>query len=148
MSELFATFGVNWKLLLIQAVNFGLLLLILWKFLYTPLMKMLDTRRTTIEEGVRNAEKAEHTLTKIESERGSIVAAATREGEGIVERARKAGSEKERQITAEAEAKAVLHLKSAEREAQELKSKALAESKAEMAKLIVLGAERVIREAK
>lgn len=148
MEGIIHAFAIDWRLLLIQAVNFGLLLLVLWHFLYKPLMKMLDERRQKIEGGVRDAERAELKLQEIESERTSIITSATKEGEGIVERARKAGSDKERQLTSDAEAKVQSLLKSAEREAQELKNRAMDESKAEMAKLIVLGAERVIREGK
>lgn len=146
MEEVLKAFGVDWRLLIIQAVNFGLLLLVLWQFLYKPLMKMLDARRTTIEEGVENAHKAQATLHKIEEEKGSILAAATKEGESLLERAQKAGSDRERTIVAQAEMKASALVKAAEAEAAEAKKRALSESKAEIAKLIVLGAEKVIRE--
>jgi F-type H+-transporting ATPase subunit b len=148
MEGIIHAFAIDWRLLLIQAVNFGLLLLILWHFLYKPLMRMLDERRIKIEGGVRQAEAAEHKLKEIESERVGIITTASREGEGIVERARKTASDKERSLLSDAEERAASLLKSAEREAQELKTKALDESKAEMAKLVVLGAERVIREGK
>jgi len=57
MSELFSAFGVNWKLLLIQAVNFGLLLAALTYFLYKPILKIIDERREKVAEGVRTAER-------------------------------------------------------------------------------------------
>ena len=45
MQQLFAAFGINWKLLLIQGINFSVLLAILSYFLYRPLMKVIDERR-------------------------------------------------------------------------------------------------------
>ena len=38
MNELFAAFGIDWKLLLAQGVNFGIVLVALWYFLYRPVM--------------------------------------------------------------------------------------------------------------
>lgn len=62
MGELFSTFGINGKLLLMQSVNFGLLLLVLWKFVYRPVLTMIDERREKIAEGVRIAEAADQRL--------------------------------------------------------------------------------------
>lgn len=146
MEEVLKAFGVDWRLLIIQAVNFGLLLLVLWQFLYKPLMRLLDARRVKIEEGIMNAEKADKTLKKIDEEKAGILAKATKEGESVIERARKAGSDQERAIVASAEQKASSVMKAAEAEAAEAKKKALQESKAELAKLIVLGAEKLVRE--
>ncbi len=148
MEGILEAFGVDWRLLLIQAVNFALLLIVLRHFLYQPLLRLLDERRAKIEGGVRDAESAEQKLKSIEGERVNIIASASREGEAIVDRARAAGIDAERKIASEAEARAAALLSSAEREAEELKRKALDESKAEMAKLIVLGAERILREGK
>lgn len=146
MEEVLKAFGVDWRLLIIQAVNFGLLLLVLWQFLYKPLMRMLDERRATIEAGITNAEKADKALKQIDVERSGIIAKATKDGEAVIERARKAGSDQERTIVGAAEGKAAALLKAAEAEAAESKKRALQESKAELAKLIVLGAEKVVRE--
>src|SRR3989344_5401181 len=72
MSDLFAAFGVNWKLLLIQAVNFGLLLAALSYFLYKPILKIIDERRHKIAEGVRTAEAAAERLEEAEKEGGTM----------------------------------------------------------------------------
>jgi len=69
MEEIAKVFGLDWKLLIIQAVNFGVLLLVLWYFLYKPVLKMLDERRGKIQKGVEDAENAEIRLTEIEGER-------------------------------------------------------------------------------
>ena len=47
--ELFGKLGIEWKLLLAQGLNFILLLIILRKFLYKPILKMLDERRAKAE---------------------------------------------------------------------------------------------------
>ena len=58
MEQLFETFGVNWKLLYIQGINFALLLTGLTYLLYRPLMRIIDERRDKIAEGVRTADAA------------------------------------------------------------------------------------------
>lgn len=45
--------GINAVQLLAQAVNFGIILFILKKFLYKPVLSMLDKRKQTIEENIK-----------------------------------------------------------------------------------------------
>lgn len=143
--EIFHAFGIDWRLLIIQAVNFGLLLIALWYFLYGPLMKLLDERRAKIEKGVKDADRAAHDLARAEEERRSIVAAAAKEADAMAERARKSAAQREKEASEEAEAKAARILAAAEAESEELRARALSNAKEEMARLIVLGAEKALR---
>ncbi len=59
MNELLSQLGIDWKLLLSQAVNFGLLLAILSFFLYKPLLRILKERAQKIQEGLVKAEEAD-----------------------------------------------------------------------------------------
>ena len=143
--EIFHAFGVDYRLLLIQAVNFGVLLLALWAFLYKPLMKLLDERRQKIEKGVSDAEVAETKLSEAEETKRAMLVEASKEVDAIADRARKDLAEKEKQATAEADEKASRILASAQKESAELKAQALLGAKDELAKMIVLGAEKAIR---
>lgn len=144
MSQLFAAFGIDWRLLIVNIVNFGLLLAALWYFLYGPLMRMIDTRRRLVADGVEAAKAAEATLAEVEASRGDKLAAAGKEADSIVAAARAAGSVRERELVAAGEANAAQIIADGKREADELKARALAESKAEVAKLIVLGVEKAL----
>ncbi len=143
MSDLFAAFGIDWRLLLVNGINFGLLLLGLWYFLYKPLTQMLESRRQKMAQGVRDAEAAAHQLQKIESERADLLAQAGKEADDVVSKARALGAEKQRALTEAGEANAAALLTQAEAQAQQLKVEAIEQSKQEVAKLIVLGMERV-----
>jgi F-type H+-transporting ATPase subunit b len=142
MEQILYTFGIDWRLLLINATNFGLLLAGLTYFLYTPINRMLEERRAKVAQGVHEAEAASQRLQEIEASRSGLLAEAGKEADSIVSAARSAGVEKQRELQSQAEAAAASVLKDAEREAQELKDQALRESKQEVAKLIVLGMEK------
>lgn len=62
MSELFHTFGVDWKILLTQMINFGILLYLLKRYAYGPILGMLQERKSIIEKGLSDASKAEKNL--------------------------------------------------------------------------------------
>jgi len=62
MQILFSQLGIDWQLLISQAVNFALLLIVLRVFAYKPLMKLLHDRRARIEEGLTKADEADRRL--------------------------------------------------------------------------------------
>ena len=146
MSELLTVFGLDWRLLLIQAVNFGLLLTVLTYFLYKPVLKIIDERQKKIAEGVRTAERAVKQLgdAKIESE--GIVGAAAREAESLAATARARADERTSEIVKAAESRAQATLKDAAKRAEEAKRQAVLESEREIARAAMLAAEKILRE--
>ncbi len=144
MESVLSTFGVDWRLLIINAVNFGALMLALWYFLYGPVTRVLEERRQKVAQGVAAAQAAELKLSEIEGSRQEILSVAGKEADGIVAEARAAALEKERQILAHGESAANTMIKDAEAQASELKTRAIEESKQEVAKLIVLGMEKAM----
>ena len=145
MSELFAAFGVNWKLLLVQLVNFGLLLSVLTYFLYKPVLRIIDERQRKIAEGVRTAQEAERKLADAKVEGEGIVGGAAREAEQLVVTARSRADEKGNEIVKAAEARADNVLKEASERAEEAKRMALAESSKEIARAAMLAAEKILQ---
>ena len=80
--------GINGKIFLAQLVNFGLILLVLWRFAFKPIVARLEARSERIEKGLAEAKKAEDRLKQIESERGEILAIAQKDALQIVAKAR------------------------------------------------------------
>ena len=78
MAELAEQLGLDWKLLLSQAVNFLLLLFLLRKFAYLPLLKILKERRARIEEGLAKATEADKRLLEVDGSFDDALAAACR----------------------------------------------------------------------
>ena len=144
MEKILDVFGIDWRLLVINAINFGLLLLALRYFLYGPIMAVLESRRERIAKGVRDAELAERELQETEAARSVVLAKAGKEADSFLAHGRERGLAKEKELIVAGETAAWSLLKEADNQAKELKARAIAESKEEVAKLIVLGMERVM----
>ena len=144
MSQVLSVFGIDWRLLLINAVNFGLVLLALWYFLYAPVLKMLEERRKKVSDGVRDAEAAKRELDEIEKSRAAVLAAAGRDADALAAAARAAGAQKERELVQKGEAAAATLVRDAAAQAAEMKARSIEESKQEVAKLVVLGMEKMM----
>ena len=59
MAEFIKQFGIDWRLLVSQAVNFLLVLVILRMFVYKPVSAMLHERQKRVEQGIAKAKEAD-----------------------------------------------------------------------------------------
>lgn len=146
MQELFSAFGVNWSLLIAQAVNFAIVLVALWYFLYKPVLKVLEDRRQVVAKGVEDAAKSEELLARADGEAESRVLAADTEAEKIVSSAREVAMTEKTRLLKEAEERAAQVAKDADARAFETLAKAKSESERDIARLAVLAAEKVLKE--
>ena len=146
MQALLSAFGISGSLLLAQAVNFGILLVVLWYFLYKPVMKVLAERQQKVAQGVMDAERAAEKLKGADAEAAVVVSKAEGDAEGIVTGARETANAEKARIVKEADARAAAIAADADARAKETAAKSLRESEKEVARLAVLAAEKVIRE--
>jgi F-type H+-transporting ATPase subunit b len=102
MSQLFSQLGIDWKLLLAQAVNFFLLFVLLRMFVYGPLTKMLHERRRRIEEGLEKAKEADERLRDINHLAVQKIKDAEAEGVKIIARVDVEAKAREAMLAAEA----------------------------------------------
>lgn len=120
--EILKDFGVNPVLLVAQIVNFLIILFVLKRFMYKPVLDMLKKREDQIRNGLKSAEEGEKKLTEAE--------------------------EKERQILHKAQERADKILGDSKIEAQELKDEAVLTAKKEAEKIIAQAKETIEQEEK
>jgi F-type H+-transporting ATPase subunit b len=91
--EIIKNFGLNPILLVAQIVNFLIILFILKKFLYKPVLGILKKRQSTIKEGLRQAEEARIKLEKVVIEEKEILKSAQLQSRKILEDAKQESME-------------------------------------------------------
>jgi len=106
MSELLSQLGIDWRLLLAQLFNFILLLIVLERFVYRPVLKVINDRKTQIEENNKHEKLLETKLAEIHSIRENILAEAREKGEKVRAEALARAEAAESHILAEAEERA------------------------------------------
>lgn len=86
--EILDQFGIQPILLLAQIVNFLIILFILKRFFYKPIVKMLDDRKAKITESLKNADLIEEKLTKTEEKTSQILNTARSNAQEIITEAK------------------------------------------------------------
>lgn len=93
--------GIDLKLLLTQIVNFTIMLVILTKLLYKPILKSLKDRQKKIEAGLIFTEKAKQEEEKMAKRHEEMLKDARDEARVILENAKKDGKVVKDEIVAE-----------------------------------------------
>ncbi len=110
--DVLSKLGIDWWQILLYLVNFGLIILLLSKFLYKPLLKYLDKRRDLIKQNIDEAEnlkkefdleikKQEVQTKKLLDQMNQEVAKAKQDAEVRAEELLQKAEEERKQIVAE-----------------------------------------------
>jgi F-type H+-transporting ATPase subunit b len=145
MGEILNAFGVDWKLISIQIFNFTILAVLLWYFLYTPVLNLLHERQEKIKKGISDADAAAALKEQTGVEKSAVLSAAQGEAEDVVKRAHEHASLKVAETLQKAEERASDIVADAEVKAEIERQNALKASETEVAKLAVLAAEKLLR---
>jgi ATP synthase F0 subunit b len=83
-ADVFATLGIDWTMLVFQVIAFGILVLVLGKWVYPIFIRTIDKRQEMIEESTRAAIDAEKNAAKSRQEIDALLHEARSEAREIV----------------------------------------------------------------
>ncbi len=146
MNEIIHAFGIDWRLIGIQILNFSLLLVLLSYFLYTPLLKLIDERKKMTAKGVEDARSAAVALENAGKEKDSILKKAVGEAADIVKRGEDAAKREAEGIVKDAHEQSARIVSDGEKKAEARAEALLRESEAEVTKAALLAAEKILKE--
>lgn len=135
------------KSIVIQAINFFLLLLILGKLLYKPLLTMMDNRTQAIRKSLEEAQAARAEAQREREEHGAKLQAAYAEAQAIRATALREAAEEQRRLVEAARGEASRLVDSARNEMAQEVTRARQELRQEVADLAISVAERLIRKS-
>jgi F-type H+-transporting ATPase subunit b len=145
--EILHVFGIHWKLLAAQMVNFSLALFVLHRYVYKPIFAILEKRQRLIAEGLANAEAAAKEKDTILATKEEILRSAREEGGAIAKDLRMQANEAEQKMIRSAQEKSATILGEARAKAAAEREHILRESEKEVARMAVLAAEKILRES-
>lgn len=146
MAELIKTFHIDIKLIIAQFVNFSIVLFVLYKFAYGPILKALNNRTEKIAEGLKNAEDAKKKLQEMEIKEKEVLTEARKEAQMLIESAEETAKKNKEEFLNETKKKADEILASTQRQLEDEKKTMISEIKSEVADLVVSATGKIIDE--
>ena len=137
IEQIARTFGVDWPHLIAQTISFSIVCLLLYRFAYRPILKILGERRRLIAEGLANSERIKAELARTETERREAMAEANAQASQFIEEARGAAARLREQESRKAIAAAQQIIVKAREAAAQDHDYMLAELKREVGRLVV-----------
>jgi F-type H+-transporting ATPase subunit b len=135
--QLANTFGVDWPHLISQIISFSIVCILLYRFAYKPILKMLEERRRQIAQGLSDTEKIRAELAETEAQRQTVLLQANAQATKLVEEGHAAAARVEQHETQKAiVAGEQILIKSREAAAQE-HARMLLDLKRELGQLVV-----------
>jgi len=135
-------YAIGWT-----AVNFFILLALLYKFAFNPINAMLEQRSTTIEGSLKHAEEMKVEVEQMRKEAQTNLTESRKEAQEIVARATKAAETAKAEITAKAQEEAQNIKDKAHAEIKSATEQAKMELKDTAASLALFAAEKVLGRA-
>ena len=143
MEKLLNDFSVG--LFFWQALLFLVLLFLLKKYAWKPILVSVREREEKIQEGIESADKAKEMMRELKEDNEKLLAEARLEREGIIKAARDAKDKMINDAKAKAQEEADKVIKSAQDAIKAEKAAAMNEIKSHVAELSVSIAEKILK---
>ena len=144
--ELIKTFGIEWKLLIAQLINFFVLFFLLKRYAYKPILKMLEDRKDKIEKGLKDAEASQKKLVEIETKEKAVLTEARKQAQEIIAKAEEVAVKNKEEIIVAAKAQSEKILSDSAKKIETEKALMFQEVKKQVAELVIAATGKIIDE--
>jgi len=142
--DIFQQFGIDVRLLVVQIFNFIVLLFILKKFLYKPIVDIIEKRRTDIEESAKKVEEIKKQSQESEEKVNIMLQEAREKAHDIIVRAEKQAAETKKNAQEEARKQAEEMLAHAKKSIEAEKEALMKSVQKDIVRLVVLASTKVL----
>jgi F-type H+-transporting ATPase subunit b len=137
LQKIASDFGVDWRHLGAQIISFSIVCVLLQRYAYRPVLKVLEERRKKIVQGLDDAKKSSESLAQAELERREILRKADDEATRLIAESRAAAARVKEEETQKAIASAQLIILQANEAAAQEHARMFQELKQEIGRLVV-----------
>lgn len=138
--------GINLGYLIVQIFNFLVVVYVLSRFVFKPIINMLANRKDTIQQGLEDARVASEAKAQAEEQAAGIIAEARQQAREELRQAAEKAEALAQEIKAEAEKDIVKIRQTAQDEAEQVRDDMLGEMRGQVAALAIAAAQKVIGE--
>ena len=142
--EALGNLGINLSYLVVQILNFFIVMLIMSFWAYKPIVKVLDERRNKIAQGLEDAREAANARSNAQSEAEKIIADAQAERASIVADATQRAEKTVADMRADAEQERVQLLEQVQEGVKDQRESALLDLRPQIAALAIAAANKIV----
>jgi len=146
MSSLIQALGLDLRILLAQFINFAVLVFVLWRFAYRPILNLLEERRKKVEQGVKDAEAATIQLEKAISDGKEIINKSHQDAKLIIDETQVKAEKKYQEIINQAKEDIKIQMAKEKEKINQERGALVSQAKTELSQLLILSLEKFLNE--
>ena len=139
-------FGLSWKLFIAQLINFGIVVLVLWKWVFTPVTKALQARTSRIEKSLQEATTIQKEKQEFDMWKKEQMAQARKEAATIVTSAKDEAEKVKTDIMQKAKEEQSKTIEQTKKQLEQESNKAVSEAKQKVTDIVVQATEAILQE--
>jgi F-type H+-transporting ATPase subunit b len=144
MESIINTFHIDFKIIIAQIINFGIVLAVLYFYALKPLNKLMRERSEKIEKGIKDAKSNAEILNNTKAEYEEALTKARKEADKIFQDGKKEAEAKKVLMLEKAKEEVAVMVESGKKNLENEKIKMVAEAKEEITSLSVKIAEKIL----
>jgi F-type H+-transporting ATPase subunit b len=139
--------NINWSTLLLQILNFGIMVFILSRVFFKPVVRMLDERAEQVTKALDEAQEREQKAAEAQAEYEKTLAESQEQVLTMQQKAQEDLLQTKQQVLSEAREQVSKMRETAERDLEQSRQEAIAEHRAELGYLAIELSGRLMRQA-
>ena len=139
--------GINLKIFIAQLINFLVVLFVLWKWVYQPIVKLLDERSARIEKSMQQAKEIESRFESTRIEQEALLTQAKTESSAILERARLEAETQKEKLTTKAKEEVQKVIIQGKEQLRLEKVAMIREAKKEIIEIAIAAVQKILEES-
>lgn len=147
MKEFLHSFGVEWKILIAQVINFAILFFVLKRFVFKPVMRILERREQKIKTDKKAADETAQKFVEIAKTREEILRKTRAESQKIISDAETAAERLKDELKREAQREVEKIMAAGKKQIDDDRKKAEASLKKDIGGLVALAVEKSVGDA-
>ena len=144
MDSIISTFHIDWKIIIAQAINFGVVFVVLYIFALKPLSKLMAERSQNIAKGIDDAKTNAVLLEKTAKEYENALAKARLEADKIFQDGKQEALNKKATMLEEAKKEVASIIENGKQTLESEKIMMLEEAKKEVINLAMLATKKLL----
>src|ERR1035437_412205 len=145
MDSIISTFHIDWKIIIAQAINFGVVFVVLYIFALKPLSKLMTERSEKIAKGIDDAKVNAELLQKSRAEYENMLSKARAEADKIFQDGKKEADNKKILMLGETKDEVATLIENGKKTLEGEKIRMVEEAKNEIVNLAMLATEKLIK---
>lgn len=145
MADILHALGIQWSALIAQMVNFAILIFVLQRYAYKPILGIVHRRQKLIADSMQKAGEIDRRKEELDQQRVGILRKADEEAGALLERAKTEAESIRTEIEKAAKAQAASIVTKGMEQMENERAVMIREMQDKLAHAIVLSAEKILR---